>query len=227
MACRAVVGHHSPKIHPNRYSIASDKSEGVIEIHIQQHEQGQLSQWLSKRQLGEKIELSEPAGQCIYQPKRQNNALLCIGHKTGLAPLVGVIKSAIASGHQQPIYLIQHQAQLQELYYIKELKRLCRQYPALNILYACDNADTPHPKVSNLHILNNDSLNANATNKLALINHGVFEGEVEDLVTTLFDNLQNTAVYLAGQVSFVQALQTFLIGYGVDPALLCSERFNR
>lgn len=88
------------------YSIASvPHQDYFLELHIKRHDFGLMSRWLVDAvEVGEDIEITRPAGENYYQATRQDSLLL-VATGTGLAPVVGIARDALSSGHQGEIYL--------------------------------------------------------------------------------------------------------------------------
>lgn len=92
------------------YSIASTAQEGVLECHIKVYPEGRFSQWLAQTlSLGDVLSVQGPMGTCFYHAVDEISRarpLLLVGMGTGLAPLLGIARTALASGHVGPISLV-------------------------------------------------------------------------------------------------------------------------
>lgn len=89
------------------YSIANLKGEGHLEFHIRRIPGGQMSQWLHDVvRIGDNLSIRGPSGACFYVPGRPDQPILLAGTGTGLAPLLGILRDALAKGHEAPIHLI-------------------------------------------------------------------------------------------------------------------------
>lgn len=119
------------------YSIASLPSEGCIDLHIKRIENGKVSTWLCDHvKPNDAIEINGPIGHCFYLPELDPNNeknLLLVGTGTGLAPLYGIIKSALVKNHQQKIHLFHGSITRETLYLVTELTKLSEQHT--NFLY--------------------------------------------------------------------------------------------
>jgi CDP-4-dehydro-6-deoxyglucose reductase, E3 len=102
------------------YSIASLPSSEQLELHVAVLPGGQMSQWLEGA-LGQTLELRGPFGECVYLPAEPERPLLLAGTGTGLAPLLGVLRAALAAGHRGPIHLLHGALDLDGLYMWSEL----------------------------------------------------------------------------------------------------------
>jgi len=54
---------------------------------------------------GEPLDLQRPYGTCFYRSGQPERPLLLIGNGSGLAPLTGIARDALADGHVGPIRL--------------------------------------------------------------------------------------------------------------------------
>lgn len=86
------------------YSIASPEE---LELHIAVQPQGHMSAWLAEEaRIGDALEMAGPLGHCTHAAAQHDEPLLLAGTGTGLAPLLGVVRSAIKAGHRAPIHLL-------------------------------------------------------------------------------------------------------------------------
>lgn len=115
------------------YSIASLPESGVLELHIRHMPHGRISTWIQTATVGDAVLLRGPAGDCFYLATDKNVPLVLAGTSTGLAPLLGVIRAAIAHGHKGAILLFHGALTTKGLYLEKELTQLMQQHQ--NIAY--------------------------------------------------------------------------------------------
>lgn len=114
------------------YSLASLPSERQLELHVAVRPEGKMSRWLATAS-GEPVQLRGPLGECSYRAASLDAALLLIGTGTGLAPLLGVLRQALAHGHRGPITLHHGAASLEGLYQWDELCELANRHPNLEL----------------------------------------------------------------------------------------------
>ena len=111
------------------YSIASLPGEGVIELHIERIANGQMSNWLHDQiNVGDQLEIDGPHGDCFYLNDKPQQNLLLIGTGSGLAPLWGIARAALAQGHQGEIHLFHGSHSPERLYLIDELTALASEH---------------------------------------------------------------------------------------------------
>lgn len=109
------------------YSIASLPREKLIELHVGLRPDGEMSQWL-RTSKGRDIEIRGPFGECVYVTNEPDRPLLLAGTGTGLAPLLGVVRAALAAGHRGTIHLLHGAARVGGLYLWDLLSQLRRSY---------------------------------------------------------------------------------------------------
>lgn len=113
------------------YSLASVPGEDYyLELHVKRLKNGAMSNWLiDELQVGSEIDIQGPNGNCCYAPKSPEQNMLLIGTGTGLAPLVGVARTALAAGHTGQIYLYHGSSFADGLYLVDELRELAEKTP--------------------------------------------------------------------------------------------------
>lgn len=89
------------------YSLASVPSlDNRLEFHIKRLARGEMSNWLlDVLKPGDHLGIQGPTGNCFYQPDSADQNMLLVGNGTGLAPLLGIARDALSSGHTAPIRL--------------------------------------------------------------------------------------------------------------------------
>ncbi len=89
------------------YSLASVPSlDDPLEFHVKRLNGGQMSNWImDDLKPGHHLSIQGPSGNCYYQPGRPEQDMLLIGNGTGLAPLIGIARDALSSGHKAEIRL--------------------------------------------------------------------------------------------------------------------------
>ncbi|MBI3777167.1 MAG: 2Fe-2S iron-sulfur cluster binding domain-containing protein [Gammaproteobacteria bacterium] len=108
------------------YSLASvPQHDNYLELHVQRSSGGQMSEWIHDQlNAGDSLHVSTPHGECYYRPDALEQPLLLVGTGTGLAPLYGVIRDALRSGHRGPIWLFHGSRTGTGLYLVDELRAL-------------------------------------------------------------------------------------------------------
>jgi CDP-4-dehydro-6-deoxyglucose reductase len=172
------------------YSLASLPDEEGLELHVARHADGRMSGWLAGA-LGEMVRLRGPFGECFYVREEAQRPLLLAGTGTGLAPLYGVLRTALAAGHSAPVRLLHGAAQRAELYLWQALAALAAHHPQLSLTGSVPDAGGA------------DSLSDRPLQELAM-HSGVA--------------LPEARIYLCGNPDFVRAMrrQMYLAGASLD-----------
>jgi NAD(P)H-flavin reductase len=92
---------------PSRSRCYSIASPDELEFHIAVQPGGHMSAWLAeKARKADALELVGPLGHCTHAAAQLDEPLLLVGTGTGLAPLLGVARSALKAEHRGPIRLL-------------------------------------------------------------------------------------------------------------------------
>ncbi len=126
------------------YSIASLPAEEHLELHVRCLPNGQMSEWIRQQaRAGDNVRVLGPSGECFYVPGRPEQPLLLVGTGTGLAPLYGILRDALAHGHTGPIHLYHGAVREAGLYLRDELARLAAENPNVHYNPTTLDADGP------------------------------------------------------------------------------------
>lgn len=125
------------------YSVASLPG-APLELHVALLPGGAMSQWLLGA-VGEPVLVRGPFGECFYLPEEPERPLCLAGTGTGLAPLLGVLRAALAAGHRAPIRLYHGAVLGSGLYLWGELCALARRMPALRVIGSVLEGPPPGP----------------------------------------------------------------------------------
>ena len=117
------------------YSIASLSRPDSLELHVRVIANGRMSQWLASggEVVGVRVQVQGPSGECFYLGGREDQPLLLAGTGTGLAPLYGILRDALAQGHRGPIHLFHGALDRDGFYLEEELTALASQHA--NLVY--------------------------------------------------------------------------------------------
>jgi CDP-4-dehydro-6-deoxyglucose reductase, E3 len=114
------------------YSVASIPESGVVELHVTRHPGGKMSGWLEAAE-GELVQLRGPFGDCSYVPDEPERTLFLAGTGTGLSPLLGVLRTALARGHRGRVRVFHASRYESGLYAWPELQALVAERPELQV----------------------------------------------------------------------------------------------
>jgi NAD(P)H-flavin reductase len=106
------------------YSLASvPQLDGFLELHVKRLPRGRMSNWMfDELKKGDRLEIQGPNGSCYYTPGKFEQNMLLVGNGSGLAPLFGIARDALASGHKGKICLY-HGSQSRKGHYLVDVLR--------------------------------------------------------------------------------------------------------
>ncbi len=175
------------------YSLASvPKLDDTLELHVKRMENGEMSNWLlDDTRIGTELDIQGPNGHCYYMPGNPTQPLLLIGTGTGLAPLIGIIRDALVSGHQGDIYLYHGSRKPDGLYLQNDLHIMSERHP--NFHYT--------PSLSGRHVP-----------------AGHIKGRADDIALARHTRLNGFGVYLCGDPLMVDSSKrlAYLAGAALD-----------
>ncbi|MDX8396645.1 MAG: FAD-binding oxidoreductase [Mariprofundaceae bacterium] len=126
------------------YSLASVRHEAFIELHIKRMPEGKMSGWICDDLYeGDEISFSGPMGDCFYAVKNLDAPLILAGTGTGLAPLYGIVRDAIAAGHRGEIHLLHGSYLDKGLYYTQALQKLASEVDSFTYTPCVAGGDVP------------------------------------------------------------------------------------
>ncbi len=91
--------------------------------------------------LGDELDIQRPLGSSYYLPGRSGQNVRLIETGTGLAPLFGIARDALASGHQGPVALYHGSRGPDGIYLREELHRLSEAYATFSY-FPCVSGDS-------------------------------------------------------------------------------------
>lgn len=108
------------------YSLASlSAEEPFLELHIRLLDGGKMSGFIANGLApGDRLSVAGPKGSCVYEGAAADQPLVLAGAGTGLAPLWGILRDALARGHRAPIRLYHGARDADGLYLAHELRAL-------------------------------------------------------------------------------------------------------
>jgi CDP-4-dehydro-6-deoxyglucose reductase len=206
MSCRA--GQYIQILqdgHIRSYSIASlPEQDGFLELHIRRVPGGRMSNWFHDVcEPGMSCNIRGPFGSCFYVPDAgQEFPVLLVGTSSGLAPLEGVARDALARGHKGQIVLIHGAREQGGLYHQDELARLQSDHAAFS--YRTSIADSGDTDTADIRVFAKTALG-----NLDARNARIFLCGAPELV-----NEMKVGLFLAGAASANIHADPFVMGKG-------------
>lgn len=173
------------------YSLASLPADEVLELHVSLQRDGRMSQWLAGAK-GAAVQLRGPLGECCHVAGEPDRPLLLAGTGTGLAPLWGVLRSALHAGHAAPIHLYHAAAEPAELYLWQAMADVAEAHPQIRIGVSVAEGQGADPRID--------------------------AAPLAERVLAAAPSLPQPRVYLCGNPDFVRGLrrQMYLAGTPLD-----------
>lgn len=163
------INLHRPDGLIRSYSIASIPGDPFLELHIEHIRGGHMSAWIREQvAVGDTVVISGPHGDCYYHEEAPEQNLLLIGTGSGVAPLAGVIRDALAHQHRGQIHLFHGSRHIEKLYLDETLRELAAEYP--NFHY------TPCLSGSDAALFVARGIQQGRANEIALANHPQLKG---------------------------------------------------
>lgn len=127
------------------YSLASVPAlDDELCLHVRKVPNGVMTGWIfGHLKAGEAITISDAAGDCFYVPGKPAQDILLIGTGTGLAPLYGIIREALRSGHTGRISLYHGSNTADGFYLVEELHKLAREHANFKYIPCVSEGDVP------------------------------------------------------------------------------------
>jgi len=174
------------------YSLASvPELDRYLEIQVQRIPDGVMSNWIfDELKVGDQLEFQGPSGRCYYYPGEPAGSLLLLGTGTGLAPLLGIVRDALQTGHSGPIHFY-HGSGSPDGHYAQGVLRDLEQRHA-NFHYV--------PCLSGEEVVD-----------------GFTPGRVEEVAFAEHTDLDGWRVYLCGVPPMVYGGRELAMRAGVDP----------
>lgn len=167
------------------YSLASVPSQdNWLEFHIQRRQNGEMSNWLMDvLKPGDHLSMQGPTGNCFYQPDRTDQNMLLVGNGTGLAPMLGIARDALSSGHTASIRLY-HGSQTKAGLYMDDTLRAL---------------DAEHSNFQYTSCISSPCTESNAEPE------GCRMGSADDVAFSDFEGLEGWGVFLCGSPPMVNS----------------------
>lgn len=119
--------------HVRPYSMAGLCDDAALEFHVRRVPDGRVSGYIAHGlKVGDAVRLSGPLGSA-YLRRRHAGPMLCVAGGTGLAPILSIVRGAVAAGMANPIHLYFGVRSPADIYGLPWLEQLQREHPALSL----------------------------------------------------------------------------------------------
>ena len=184
--------------HIRPYSWAGLPHDQEMEFHIRQVPGGRVTDYVfSTLQIGDAVRISGPMG-TAYLRTKHTGPMLCIGGGTGIAPIVSIVRGAMAAGMQQAIHVYFGVRSQQDRYDLERLNQLAQQHGQMK-----------------LHVVV-------ATGPVSA---GERSGLVTEAIKQDFLQLQDFIGYFCGAPAMVEALNSLVQSMGMPPENIHADAF--
>jgi stearoyl-CoA 9-desaturase NADPH oxidoreductase len=117
------------------YSLTALHADGSLEIAVKRQTGGRVSpQLLAAVAIGQVLELGQAFGELRWAEAEQGVLLLAAG--SGITPLLGLLRSALAGGFSAPVDLLHYVREQGQQAFVDELRALQAQYANLQVRWA-------------------------------------------------------------------------------------------
>ncbi len=184
--------------HIRPYSMAGLAGDATLEFHVRVIPGGRVSGYVSDTlKPGDVVRVSGPLGTAYLRRKHQG-PVLCVAGGTGLAPILSVLRGAIAEGMPNPVHLYFGVRSPRDVYGLDWLVEIGRSHPAFKLHVVVTAGGDPRNLRSGL----------------------VTEAIQQDL-----GSLEGWRAYLCGSPPMVEAASVLARQKAIDPARIHADAF--
>jgi ferredoxin-NAD(P)+ reductase (naphthalene dioxygenase ferredoxin-specific) len=184
--------------HIRPYSMACLPSDRELEFHIRLVPDGRVTGYVAKElKVGDSVRVSGPLG-TAYLRRKHEGPMLCVAGGTGLAPMLSIVRGALAEGMTNPIHVYFGVRSPSDIYGAQWLADLAAAHSNL--------------KVHIVVTMGND-------------NPRLRSGLVTDAVAQDWSNLAGWRAYLCGAPPMVEAVSMLVKQRGISPEHVYADAF--
>lgn len=184
--------------HVRPYSWAGLPEDEEMEFQIRQVPGGRVTDYVfSKLAVGDAVRISGPMG-TAYLRQKHTGPILCVGGGTGIAPVMSIVRGAIAAGMHNPIHLYFGVRSSEDVYDAERLQRLAHEHGHMQV----------HMVVAT-----------------GAVRKGQRSGLVTDAIRLDWPHLQNFCGYFCGAPAMVEALNSLVQQLGMPLSQIHADAF--
>lgn len=183
--------------HVRPYSMAGLAGDGELEFHVRLVPEGRVTAYIARdMKVGDAVRVSGPLGSA-YLRRQHTGPMLCVAGGTGLAPILSILRGALAAGMRNPVHLYFGVRSERDLYGQAWLADLQRRHPALTVHTVLASGRAP----------------------------GCRTGLVTHAIAQDWQGLAGFRAYLCGAPPMVEATSLLVRGLGVLPGQVHADAF--
>jgi ferredoxin-NAD(P)+ reductase (naphthalene dioxygenase ferredoxin-specific) len=184
--------------HARPYSMAGLPGDDTLEFHVRVVPDGRVSGYVADVLApGDAVKVSGPLG-TAYLRRTHEGPMLCVAGGTGLAPVLSVVRGAIAHGMRNPIHVYLGVRSPHDVYGLDWLTALQRERPALKVHTVMTSGGDP------------------GTHRCGLVTEAIEQD---------FAHFDGWRAYLCGSPPMVEAASALVRRKGIDPARIHADAF--
>jgi ferredoxin-NAD(P)+ reductase (naphthalene dioxygenase ferredoxin-specific) len=184
--------------HARPYSMAGVAADSTLEFHVRVVAGGRVSGYIAQAlKPGDAVRVSGPLG-TAYLRRKHEGPMLCVAGGTGLAPILSILRGAVAGGMPNPVHLYVGVRSPRDLYGLDWLGALASEHAQLKVNIVVTSGGNPREHRCGL----------------------VTEAIADDLA-----HLQGWRAYLCGSPPMVEAATVLARRKGIDAAHIHADAF--
>jgi ferredoxin-NAD(P)+ reductase (naphthalene dioxygenase ferredoxin-specific) len=184
--------------HIRPYSMAGLPGDDTLEFHVRVVPDGRVSGYIANvLKPGDAVRVSGPLG-TAYLRRRHEGPMLCVAGGTGLAPVLSVVRGAVAGGMRNPIHLYFGARSPRDLYGLDWICALQQEHPALEVHVVVSSGGDPREHRCGL---------------------------VTEAIEQDFESFDGWRAYLCGSPPMVEAASVLARHKGIDVARVHADAF--
>jgi ferredoxin-NAD(P)+ reductase (naphthalene dioxygenase ferredoxin-specific) len=114
--------------HIRPYSWAGLPNDDEMEFHIRQVPGGRVTDYVfSTLKVGDAVRISGPLG-TAYLRQKHLGPMLCVGGGTGIAPIVSIVRGAMAANMHNPVHVYFGVRSQEDCYDVARLRRIAQEH---------------------------------------------------------------------------------------------------
>jgi naphthalene 1,2-dioxygenase ferredoxin reductase component len=187
-----------PGCPPREYSMANHPNEPVLEFHVRQVPGGITSAHVARKlAVGGRVDVEGPFG-TSYLRQRHAGPIVAVAGGSGLAPVISILKTALAAGMRQPMHLYFGARDERDVYLEPHFEELAARHANLQIHIVLSEPTGPTGRTTGL---------------------------VTEVLATNWDRVSGCRAYLAGPPPMVEAATELLLARGVAADNIHADAF--